>query len=75
MPPEVRLASIAGSEQKSVLSLNNLAWLYKAQGRYAEAEPLLNARSPFGRRRWAPSTCRRTDPARPCGSSRPLHRG
>jgi tetratricopeptide (TPR) repeat protein len=24
------------------ISLNNLAWLYKAQGKYAEAEPLYN---------------------------------
>ena len=40
----------------SAPALNNLAELYRTQGRYAEAEPLYKRASPSPRRRWAPTT-------------------
>ena len=59
-------------------SLNNLAELYRAQGRYAEAEPLYKRASPSARRRWAPTipmSALAEQPGRAVRKPGPLRRG
>ena len=65
-----------GPEHPNVAqSLNNLAGLYQATGRYAQAEPLFQrASSPSAKRRSAPSTPLSRHPAQQPGRALPGHR-
>ena len=55
-------ATFGAQHPNVALSLNNLAVLYREQGRYARRRRLTSARWPSGRRRWGRST--RTWPRR-----------